>query len=79
MNYNEQRCKCVSRHGFYIDVMEDGRFLCQLHYTKRGFPMVIDGKTVESYDFRDIEKFVYEKRPSLRNRNIHFEFSDNRV
>ena len=41
--------------------------------------MVIDGKTVESYDFRDIEKFVYEKRPSLRNRNIHFEFSYNRV
>ena len=32
------------RKGFYIDVMENGRFLCQLHYTRRGFPVVIDGK-----------------------------------
>lgn len=67
------------RKGFFIDVIENGRFLCQLHYTRRGLPVVVDGRTVESHDLRDIEEFVYENRPSLRNRNIHIAFSNNRV
>jgi len=53
-----------------LDIMLDGRFLCQMKYPHRGFPQILDGKTVEAYDYKDFEKFVFEKRPSLRNKQI---------
>lgn len=79
MNMSSSITSPSGRQGFYIDIMEGGRFLCQLHYTRRGFPVVVDGRTCESHDLRDIEEFVYENRPSLRNRKIHIAFSNNRV
>ena len=53
-----------------LDIMQDGRFLCQMKYPHRGFPQMLDGKLVEAYDYNDFEKFVFEKRPSLRNKKI---------
>ena len=53
-----------------LDIMQDGRFLCQMKYPHRGFPQMLDGKLVEAYDYNDFEKFVFEKRPSLRNKQI---------
>lgn len=53
-----------------LDIMLDGRFLCQMKYPHRGFPQMYNGKVVETYDYNDFEKFVFEKRPSLRNKQI---------
>ena len=58
-----------SHHPILLDIMFDGRFLCQLRYTRRGFPQMIDGRAVECHDARDIEAFVLDKRQSLRGRN----------
>lgn len=63
----------------YIDIMQDGRFLCQLRYPKRGFPVMQEGRIVEEYNFADIEAFVYEKRPSLRDKNIKILLSNQRA
>lgn len=54
----------------YIDIMEGQRFLCQLPY--RYCPLW-------PLDLETIGQYVYEKKPSLRNRNIHMELSANRV
>ena len=63
-----------------LDIMEKGRFLCQMVYDKRGFPESIGGgKFVEVHRLEDLKKFVYEKRPSLRGRDIRIEFSNNKV
>ena len=51
-----------------IDVMLKGRYVCQLNYTKRGFPQVVDGEVLECHNYEDFEKFVVEKRPSLKGK-----------
>ena len=51
-----------------LDVMLNGHYVCQLRYTKRGFPTTVDGKTVECYDYNDFERFVLEQRPSLKGK-----------
>ena len=62
-----------------LDIMQDGRFLCQLRYNKRGFPQMINGEFVEVHDQKDIEEFVYSQRPSLKGKNIKIEFSNQSV
>ena len=62
-----------------LDIMKDGRFVCQLRYDKHGIPELIDGEIKEVYDARELEEFVYEQRPSLRNKNIRIEFATQKV
>lgn len=62
-----------------LDIMQDGRFLCQMKYPHRGFPQMLDGELVETYNYNDFEKFVFEKRPSLRNKHITILPSTQRV
>ena len=62
-----------------LDIMFNGRFICQLRYDGMPFPEMIDGKVVPVYDSKDLERFVYEKRPSLRGKDIRIEFSNNKV
>ena len=62
-----------------LDIMLNGRFICQLSYDKRGFPEVIDGEVKEFHRLEDLERFVYEKRPSLKGKDIKIEFSKNKV
>ena len=62
-----------------LEIMQDGRFLCQLRYNKRGFPQMINGEFVEVHDQKDIEEFVYSQRPSLKGKNIKIEFSNQSV
>lgn len=71
----------VSRQSapILLDIMQDGRFLCQMKYPHRGFPQMLDGKLVETYDYNDFEKFVFEKRPSLRNKKIAILPSNQRI
>ncbi len=56
-----------------------GRHICQLRYTKRGFPMIAKGRVVEEYRMEDIEKYVEEQRPSLVGKPYKIAFSNQRV
>ena len=62
-----------------LDIMLGGKFICQLKYDGMPFPELIDGKVVPVYDSEDLEKFVYEKRPSLRGKDIRIEFSSQKA
>ena len=62
-----------------LDIMLNGTFVCQLKYDKRGFPEMIDGEVKEFHRLEDLERFVHEKRPSLKGKDIKIEFSKNKV
>ena len=62
-----------------LDIMLGGKFICQLKYDGMPFPELIDGKVVPVYDSEDLEKFVFEKRPSLRGKDIRIEFSSQKA
>ena len=62
-----------------LDIMLGGKFICQLKYDGMPFPELIDGKVVPVYDSEDLEKFVFEKRPSLRGKDIRIEFSNQKA
>lgn len=58
------------RKPVLLDVMQGGKFICQLKYTKRGTPTIVDGGIREVYDMEDLEQFVYDNRPSLREGGV---------
>ena len=62
-----------------LDIMLNGKFICQLKYDGMPFPELINGKIVPVYDTEDLEKFVFEKRPSLRGKDIRIEFSNQKA
>lgn len=63
-----------------LDIMLKGSgFYRQLKYDKPGFPQLVDGEIKEVYDYKDFQKFVEEKLPSLKHREYHIEFSSQRV
>lgn len=50
---------------FIFDVMLDGRFVCTLKYKYCAlFPI----------DFEDLEKFVLQKRPTLKDKDFRIKF-----
>ena len=54
----------------YLDVMEKGKFICQLAYKYCPlFPVNI----------HKVEDYIYKQRPSLRGRKINVEFSNNKI
>lgn len=61
--------------GLLLDIMLKDRFVCQLRYMKRGTPVMIDGKIVETYDEDEIRKFIEEVRPSLKGKNYKVEYA----
>ena len=76
--YTSQHCS--PRQPILIDVMsKDGRFIDQIRYTRQGFPNMVGGRIVEVHDLKDIESFVFEKRPSLRDKNVHLEISEQKI
>ena len=64
---------------FYIDVMERGRFICQVPYYGHGFYKIIDGNVVTVYDQEDLMRAVLEKRPSLSSHNINLALATQKV
>lgn len=68
-----------AKHITLLDIMVDGRFLCQLRYTKRGLPKMQDGEIVEVHNHKDLEAFVLEQRPSLRGKKFSIEFANQQV
>lgn len=62
-----------------LDIMVGSKFLCQLKYTKRGFPEFIDGKFIEVHNLDDIKSFIETQRPSLKDKNYRIEFSNQKI
>ena len=62
-----------------LDVMLNGRFVCQLKYDKRGLPDMVDGKIIEVHNQQEIKDFVFQQRPSLIGKDIVIEFASQRV
>lgn len=59
----------------FLDIMLNGRFVCQMKYVGNPRPIFIDGKVVPTYDSEDIVRFVFKQRPSLIEKNINIRFS----
>lgn len=53
-----------------LDIMLDGRFICQLRYKGYPFPKIIDGKVTLCYEDSDLMRFVFEQRPSLIGKKV---------
>ena len=62
-----------------LDVMLGDKFVCQLCYRKRGWPRLIDGKVVEVHDYNDLKRYVFEQRPSLRDKEITISISNQKI
>lgn len=53
----------------YIDIMEGTQFVDQLPYVNN---------PNEEWDAKKIEEYVYSRRPSLRYRNVNFDYSEHK-
>ena len=72
--------KFIHKSPFYVDVILDGKFICQLQYTKHGFPQMTEqGVIEESHRYADIREFVEERRPSLAGKLYECEITEQRV
>lgn len=69
----------MAKKQILLDIMLGGKFICQLKYDGMPFPELINGKVVPVYDSKDLERFVYEQRPSLRGKDIRIEFSSQKA
>lgn len=58
-----------------LDIMLDGRFLCQMSYKGNPMPILVNGDVMPLYDTEEIQKYVYQERPSLKGKNINIRFS----
>ncbi len=68
-----------TKNNMFIDVMLKGRFACQLRYSGRPFPLLLNGKVQAAYDFTDIRQFVEEKRPSIKDKDFRIAISNQQV
>ena len=62
-----------------LDIMLDGRFVCQLRYARQGQLKIINGHMAEVYDLDDLQSFVEKERPSLIGQPYKIEFSQQRI
>ncbi len=70
----------MSNKTILLDIMVGGHFYTQLRYSKRGFPQMINGVVTEVHDAKDIERFVFEKLPSLNGKkNVNTGFATQQV
>lgn len=63
----------------YIDIMQDGRHICQLPMNIPQRREVIDGESIEFFDPSDLKFYVELMKPSLRGKEYSIEFSNKRV
>ena len=62
-----------------LDIMLDGRFVCQLRYARQGQLKIINGNMAEVYDLDDLQSFVEKERPSLIGQPYKIEFSQQHI
>ena len=58
-----------------IDIYTEKGFYCQLKYVGKSKKK----KGVESFNSKDIERFIFEQRPSLKYMKFSIDFSDQPV
>jgi hypothetical protein len=58
-----------------LDIMLNGKFVCQLNYKKKGYYVKMDGKLTEVHSDIDIVNFVERMRPSLRGKKYNICFA----
>jgi len=65
----------------YLDIMVDGRFYCQLRYTEKGSPEIIDGRQIYVHSLSDITDFVFRQKPLLKEKKdrLNIAFSTQRI
>lgn len=72
--------KFIHKSPFYVDVILDGKWICQLQYTKKGFPEITGGGEIKEFHrYADIRTFVEERRPSLAGKLYECEITEQRV
>jgi hypothetical protein len=62
-----------------LDIMLNGRFVCQLNYKKKGYYTKANGKLVEVHSDSEIAHFVESVRPSLKGKNYNVCFTNNKT
>lgn len=72
--------KFIHKSPFYVDVILDGKWICQLQYAKHGFSQMTEqGVIEESHRYADIRAFVEERRLSLKGKLYECEITEQRV
>lgn len=64
------------RTPLYLDIFLGGRFYCQISYDT---PPIIKSDGTKEYYIVEIEKYVTDRRPSLKGKDFKVRFSNQRV
>ena len=63
-----------------VDVMLGDHYECQVSYPLRGYPLIeSNGEVVEIIDENVLRNIIETKKPSLKNKNYHVAFTNQRV
>ena len=62
-----------------LDIVLNGRFLCQLPYRWVGLLEIIDGNPLYVCTEAEVRSFVESKRPSIIGKDFKIELSNQRV
>ena len=62
-----------------LDIMLNGRFICQLNYKKKGYHTKANGKLVEVHSDSEIAHYIESVRPSLNGKNYNVCFTNNKT
>ena len=52
----------------FLDIMLNGKYICQMKYTGRPTVEFVSGELMPVYDFDDLYRFVDSQRPSLKGK-----------
>ncbi len=67
-------------HPLLIDITLHDRFIHQVRYTKRGWPMKLEGGGImEVHNMEDIRAFIESLYPSLKGKDYHIDFTNQKV
>ena len=66
----------MKQRSILLDVMLGNHYECQVSYPLRGYPLV-DG--LEVIDTNLLRLIIETKRPSLRNKDYHVAFTNQKV
>lgn len=70
----------MKQKSILMDVMLGNHFECQIEYPFRGYPLEeIDGQVVEVIDNTFLRTLIEAKRPSLKGKGYHVEFTNQKV
>lgn len=62
-----------------IDIMREGRFICQLSYNQRGYYTKVNGQLLEIHSEKAVKNFVEKRLSSLRGSNYNVCFTNQKI